>query len=129
VSLNGDDIPISNSSSGSIPAVIVSPLEQYRGVGVFGGGKLKPNHRQTRSLDETPPPGQSNGSANNDGGGLQVSKVNNRSANNAGGGLQVSKVNNGSANNAGGGLQVSKVNNGGANNAAGGLQISKVNNV
>jgi hypothetical protein len=66
LSLNGDASSGSSlaafvSSSGNIPALLLPAAEP-----------LKPNHRQTKSLDETP--GQSNGSA----GGLQASaKVSN----------------------------------------------------
>ncbi len=61
LSLNGDASSGSSlaafvSSSGNIPALLLPAAEP-----------LKPNHRQTKSLDETP--GQSNGSA----GGLQAS--------------------------------------------------------
>ncbi len=60
LSLNGDASSGSSlaafvSSSGNIPALLLPAAEP-----------LKPNHRQTKSLDETP--GQSNGSA----GGLQA---------------------------------------------------------
>jgi hypothetical protein len=67
VSLNGDDMPSSAGSSGIIVPEVILPTASATAELFFGGGggKLKPNHRQTRSLDETTPsPGQSNGNAN-----------------------------------------------------------------